>query len=208
MNTNDNKEPCPTCSMAVDRSAIKLAARVRELEAENADLKAAIEESHRWSPAFKKLEALAEQVLGLHKAPPSVSRVTTVLRCSVCGAADNCGHVPNCTGSVPTGSEADPPSVSEAEVGARWAVAACIKICEDRRDHFKRMARSEAAATKRDDAYAHEAGECAEAIKTWALRDAAQVLLRLPPEVAALLRSRARAMSLGLSAYVARLMQD
>jgi predicted transcriptional regulator len=33
MNTNDNTEPCPTCSMAVNKSAIKLAARVAELEA-------------------------------------------------------------------------------------------------------------------------------------------------------------------------------
>jgi hypothetical protein len=32
MNTNDNTEPCPTCSMAANKSAIKLAARVAELE--------------------------------------------------------------------------------------------------------------------------------------------------------------------------------
>jgi len=34
MNTNDNTDPCPTCSMAVNKSAIKLAARIAELEAE------------------------------------------------------------------------------------------------------------------------------------------------------------------------------
>lgn len=90
-------------------------------------------------------------------------------RCPACGVLGAHAEGSTCSSlsATPrTSDEGEWKAVYDRGVadGHRLAVAACVKVCEDRHDHFKRMAIS-SAATKTDPYFAHEAGECVEAIK-------------------------------------------
>lgn len=154
MNTNDNTEPCPTCSMAVNKSAIKLAARVAELEAENARLR----HEH-------ETDLLQIQMLKLLVEPrPSVSDATLPV------ASQHTQQSGAMLGACPSEARKDPP-VSDYERARRVYKGLGIDVAEDGPDvdwlanHFDQARRECPETALRPGARVCEAGACGDLVR-------------------------------------------